>query len=171
MDAWHEFATLTAGTLGVLIGLLFVGLSFRASTIESSSALRYRVAQVLVLFLGLLCANALVLIPIGIQAMGVVLLALAFGMGWALMHLDHKSKQGGNHDLLEHLLDRINPNVVTYGLLTATGIALIFRQEWGGFLLAGADLFGTVGGLAASWFLVFPPTGSKDSAATPSQDE
>ena len=103
--------------------------------------------------------------------MGVVLLALAFGMGWALMHLDHKSKQGGNHDLLEHLLDRINPNVVTYGLLTATGIALIFRQEWGGFLLAGADLFGTVGGLAASWFLVFPPTGSKDSAATPSQDE
>lgn len=170
MDAWHDFAVLTGGTLGVLIGLLFVGLSVRASTINLQLSLRYRIAQVLVLFLGLLCANAVVVMPVYIRVAGIAVVVIANLMGWALVHLDHESKRSPGRPDLERLLNRINPNVVTYSLLMGTGVAWIFEQQWGGFLLALAVLFGTVGGLAAAWFLLLSPIGPDSADATSSSD-
>ncbi|WRS29806.1 hypothetical protein U6G28_09815 [Actinomycetaceae bacterium MB13-C1-2] len=121
MEHWSDFAALMGATFGVLIGLLFVGLSLHADRLSAAPALRSRIAQVLVIFIGLLVAMAIPLVPAPIQVTGALVLLDAVSLITPLMILNSHAKRGRRPARLEVLLDRINPNILSISLLTTTG--------------------------------------------------
>lgn len=157
MEGWSDFAALTGGTVGVLIGLLFVGLSMHADRLEEEPPLRSRIAQVLVLFVGLLVSASVLTMPAPIWVLGILLIADAIGVGVPLLVLNHEAKRGRRNSRLERLLDRTNPNVICVSLLSTAGVLMLLGWDWGAFFVAGATLAGVVGGLVASWFVLLRP--------------
>lgn len=157
MDQWSDFATLMGTTFGVLIGLLFVGLSLHADQLSAAPGLRSRIAQVLVIFIGLLAATAVLTIPAINQVLGGLLLLDSAGLVVPLALLNKGAKGGKKRARLEVLLDRINPNIITISLLATTGVLLILDLDWGMYFLFAAAIIGMIGGLFAAWFVLLRP--------------
>lgn len=79
---WTNFALLTGGAAGAMVGLLFVAVSIRADAISQSRAVSSRISQVLTIFLGLLSASLMVSLPdLSNVALGVLLIVAAVCMG------------------------------------------------------------------------------------------
>ncbi len=63
MHEWDTFTVVVGGSAGALVGLLFVAISINAAQIATSSDLRGRAAQTLVIFAALLLIAVLLAIP------------------------------------------------------------------------------------------------------------
>ena len=66
MDQWHEFFLAQAGAAGVLVGLVFVGVSINLEKILSDpgSGLTGRAAEALILLVAVLTASTLLLVEL-----------------------------------------------------------------------------------------------------------
>jgi hypothetical protein len=159
---WAEFTVVTGGAAAALVGLLFVSVSIRADLVARSTALRSRLAQILTIFLGLLCAAIFVSLPNPAPwVLGVELLVTAVAMATAFIVLNHRAEDArtATRSRLEGVLDRLNPNVTTAVLVGISGLALVFGFEWGLFLLAVAAVAGFVGGAIGAWLVLVRPEG------------
>lgn len=108
-----------------------------ADRLEEEPPLRSRIAQVLVLFVGLLVSAAVLTMPAPIWVLGILLIADAIGVGVPLLVLNHEAKRGRRNSRLERLLDRTNPNVICVSLLSTAGVLMLLGRDWGPFLWRG----------------------------------
>ena len=86
MDEWNEFFLAQAGAAGVLVGLVFVGVSINLEKILSdpASGLTGRAAEALILLVAVLTASTLLLVPgQGTTLIGAEVLAVGLAAwGW-----------------------------------------------------------------------------------------
>ncbi|MGO4594961.1 hypothetical protein AB4Z18_14195 [Leifsonia sp. 2TAF2] len=158
MERWTDFAVILGGSMGALVGLLFVAVSIRADAIAHSHRLRARVAQILAIFLGLLIAAILTALPNPtLWALGVELLALAVGLAASLWALGSRARRIPERQRLEKTLDRLNPDVTTVVLIALCAVGLLFGLTWALFLLALAAIVGIVGGGVGAWLVLVRP--------------
>jgi prepilin signal peptidase PulO-like enzyme (type II secretory pathway) len=160
MDHWVNFAMVAGGASAALVGLLFVSVSIRADTIAHSLSLKSRLAQVLVIFLGLLISCVLIALPNPADwVLGAELLATSVAMSAALTYLSRRAVRSRSSEPLEKTLNRLNPNISTTVLIGLSGVALLFGIEAGLFLLALAVVVGFVGGGLGAWLVLVRPDG------------
>ena len=112
MGEWHEFFLAQAGAAGVLVGLVFVGVSINLEKILSDpgSGLTGRAAEALILLVAVLTASALLLVPAqGTTMIGAEVLAVG------LAHAD--SREPPRHEVRGIALPRTPVNKVCWARL------------------------------------------------------
>ena len=150
---------MTGGAAAGLVGLLFVAVSIRADVVARSQALRSRLAQILTIFLGLLCSAICMSLPNPAPwILGAELVAVAVAMGTAFIVLGRRA-ESTEVSRLGRVLERVNPNVTTAVLVGLGGVAVCFGFEQGLFLLAVAAIVGFVGGAIGAWLVLVRPDG------------
>ena len=156
---WTNFALLTGGAAGAMVGLLFVAVSIRADAISQSRAVSSRISQVLTIFLGLLSASLMVSLPdLSNVALGVLLIVAAVCMGATSVVLDRHARGGGAAtEPLAKVLDVISPDLITAVLMALSGLGLILGLQGSLLLLALAAILGFVGAIGA-WVVLIQPT-------------
>jgi hypothetical protein len=160
MPDWDAFATICGTAAGALVGLLFVAVSIRADLLAKSREFRSRAAQTLILFGTVLILAMLLAIPhqqllaLGIEIL--VVSALLTASAWALDRRAHEDE----HPLASsRLLEAVTPNALTILLLLISGVLLAIGFGAGLYVLVGAILVATVGGLASAWLFLSRVTG------------
>jgi hypothetical protein len=157
VEDWGEFALLSGGVLGALVGLLFVAVSIRADALDDS--VRARVGQILAIFLGLLTAVLCLSLPNPtISILGGELVVTAILLAIPLGILNRRARRE-RRDRRELVLDRVNPSVTTAVLLRVCGLGLLAGVEAALFLLPVAVTVGIVGGAVGAWLVLVRPRG------------
>ncbi|HEX3788846.1 MAG TPA: hypothetical protein VHW44_13355 [Pseudonocardiaceae bacterium] len=155
MTDWTEFAVITGGAAGALIGLFFVAVSIRITVIAGSPELRDRAAQTLGLFLIILLSAVLVAVPGQPDfGLGIELVVLAVLAGAAAMVLDQQAKRHRGTHRIARTLENATPNAVTAGLTGAGGITLITGAHAGLYLLVPAAVAALTGGVINAWLIL-----------------
>jgi hypothetical protein len=156
VDGWDTFAVIIGGAAGALVGLLFVAVSIRVTSIAASPELRNRAAQTLSLFVTVLLTAALLGIlgqPVRILGIEVVLLA---GVAATVLYLlDRRATSARSQQAIARVLDAISPNTTTCALLAAAGVVLICGYHAGLYVLVAPTIAALAGGIISAWlFLV-----------------
>lgn len=152
---WDTFCLVIGGASGALIGLLFVAISIRATTIEGSADLRNRAAQTLVIFVTPLLIAIMISVPAQADWLfGAELVGLAVLLAISLVALDRRSQDGGSDRRLSRTLKVVSPNTVTAVGTAAAGVLMLCGIRWGVFLLVPSVCVAIVGGLASAWLFL-----------------
>jgi tagatose-1,6-bisphosphate aldolase len=155
LEQWETFALVIGSAAGALVGLLFVAISIRASTIAASADLRNRAAQTLVVFVSLLLVAVLFAIPSQTERLfGAELLVVATLSTALLVALDRQAKASGPQRGLSRVLKAISPTTVTSIGTAAAGALLVSGARWGVFLLVPSACLAIIGGSASAWLLL-----------------
>ncbi len=163
---WQDFAEMTGGASGALVGLLFVALSLNANRIAGHHGLRASAVQTLVLFMGPLLMSALLLAPHQFDwALGAELIALGAVTSAILLRV-RRAKQRLTDDeaVLVSIFNHRGPNVMVMLLFLASGVILICGQPAGLYLLLPATLVAQVSGVLNAWYFLLPPPSAQVSA-------
>jgi uncharacterized membrane protein len=159
-QSWSTFALVIGAGAGALVGLLFVAISIRATTVAASAELRNRAAQTLVIFATLLLIAVLLSIPAQTdRLLGAELLLLATLLIALLVLLDRRARKSGELRLAR-VLKIVSPNTVTALGTSAAGTLLICGIDWGISLLVPLACFAIVGGLTSAWAFLTMAEGS-----------
>ncbi len=170
--AWYDFAEMTGGASGALIGLLFVALSLNASKIAGHHGLRASAIQTLVLFMGPLGMAALLLAP-GQPGwvLGAELIALGLITSAILLRSRRvRQAQTADEQLLVAIFNRRWPNVMVMLLFVASGIVLAWGENAGLYLLLPATLVAQASGVLNAWYFLLPPPAVHASASGVHED-
>jgi hypothetical protein len=152
---WETFAVIAGGAAGALVGLLFVAVSIRVSSIAASAELRNRAAQTLGLFVTVLLIAVLLAVPgQPIRVLGVELVVLAVVTATALEILDRRARSERSGQSVARILDAIAPNAVTCALLVAAGVVLLVGVHAGLYVLIAPVVAALVGGIVSAWLLL-----------------
>jgi tagatose-1,6-bisphosphate aldolase len=155
LQEWQTFALVVGSAAGALVGLLFVAISIRATTIAASADLRSRAGQTLVIFASLLLIALLLSVPgqsgrlFGAEL--VVVAALSAGL---LIFLDRRAEASGPSGRLSRVVKAVSPNTITSVGTAAAGVLLLCGIRWGIFLLVPWACVAVVGGLASAWLFL-----------------
>jgi hypothetical protein len=156
---WQDFAEMTGGASGALIGLLFVALSVNASKIAGHHGLRASAVQTLVLFIAPLVMAAALLTPDQPDwVLGAEMIAIGLVTSWVLLS-GRRVRQSLNDDdqLLVAIFNRRATNVVIMLLFTASGILLACGQNAGLYLVLPVTVVAFVSGVLNAWYFLLPP--------------
>jgi hypothetical protein len=156
---WQDFAEMTGGASGALIGLLFVALSVNASKIAGHHGLRASAVQTLVLFIAPLVMAAALLAPGQPDwVLGAEMIAIGLVTSWVLLS-GRRVRQRLNDDdqLLVAIFNRRATNVVIMLLFTASGILLACGQNAGLYLVLPVTVVAFVSGVLNAWYFLLPP--------------
>ena len=152
---WETFGLVIGGAAGALIGLLFVAISIRATTIAAAPDLRNRAAQTLVIFVSPLLIAILIAIPAQPDwLLGAEFVVLAVLLAVVLVLLDRRTWDGGSDRRLSRILKVVSPNTVTATGIAATGVLMLCGLRWGIYVLAPSMCVAIVGGLASAWLFL-----------------
>jgi hypothetical protein len=156
---WQDFAEMTGGASGALIGLLFVAVSVNASKIAGHHGLRASAVQTLVLFIAPLVMAAALLAPGQPDwVLGAEMIAIGLVTSWVLLS-GRRVRQSLNDDdqLLVAIFNRRATNVVIMLLFTASGILLACGQNAGLYLVLPVTVVAFVSGVLNAWYFLLPP--------------
>ena len=136
LQQWETFALVIGGAAGALVGLLFVAISIRATTIAASADLRNRAAQTLVIFASLLLVAVLFTVPAQqIRLFGAELLVVAASRRRCSSFSIGRANVSGPHRGLSRVLKAVSPTTVTAVGTAAAGALLLSGIPWGIFFL------------------------------------
>ena len=155
MHEWDTFAVVVGGSVGALVGLLFVAISIHAARMAESADLRGRAAQTLVIFAALLLIALLLAIPEQSQrVLGAEFLLLAALVAAALIWLDRLARQTDSPRPVARTLQNVNPSTLTAAGIALAGGLMVFGVDWADFALVPVICAAMVGGLASAWLLL-----------------
>lgn len=158
MEGWTDFAAMTGGVFGALLGLLFVALSLRLDHLEEHPELRARLAQVMALFAGLIvCAVVFTLPDQPLWALGIELIVTGTLLAAYLLWLDSRARSPHDASFAERVIARISPNIVTASLIVTAGVGSAIGWKALLYCIPLAMVLGLIGGLAAAWVVMLPP--------------
>ena len=160
MGEWHEFFLAQAGAAGVLVGLVFVGVSINLEKILSDpgSGLTGRAAEALILLVAVLTASTLLLVPgQGTTLIGAEVLAVGLAAwGWvgAIQLLLWRRWQAMGPDLrVAFVLRAVLGQAATLPFVAAGIVVLVGGLE-GLYLLAPGMVIATIVALIGAWVLL-----------------
>ncbi|HEY3880250.1 MAG TPA: hypothetical protein VGM12_16775 [Trebonia sp.] len=156
---WQDFAEMTGGASGALIGLLFVAVSLNASKIAGHHGLRASAVQTLVLFIAPLVMAAVLLAPDQPDwVIGTELILIGLASSWVLLSIRRVRQNLSDDDqLLVAIFNRRATNVVIMLLLVASGILLACGQNAGLYLVLPVTVVAFVSGVLNAWYFLLPP--------------
>jgi uncharacterized membrane protein len=155
LQQWETFALVIGSAAGALVGLLFVAISIRATTIAKSADLRGRAAQTLVIFASLLLVAVLLSVPAQPGwLLGAELVALATLSAGLFVVLDRRARRGDEHRRISRVLKVVIPTTVTAVGTAAAGALLLGGIGWGIFLLVPSACISILGGLTSAWLFL-----------------
>jgi hypothetical protein len=156
---WQDFAEMTGGVSGALIGLLFVALSLNATRIAGHQGLRASAAQTLVLFVAPLVMAAALLAPGQPDwVIGAELIVIGLATSWILLGLKRvKHTLNDDDQLLIAIFNRRAVNVAVMLLFTASGAILACGENAGLYLLLPVTVIAQVSGILNAWYFLLPP--------------
>jgi hypothetical protein len=160
MDEWHDFFLAQAGAAGVLTGLVFVGASINLQQIVSDpgSGLPGRVAEALILLVGVLTASVLLLVPGQGQVMvGAEVLVVGLATwGWVvLIQLARlRSWQAMRADLRQAYVLRVALGQIATLPVVVAGIAVLVGGLGGLYWLVAGMVFSIIVALFEAWVLL-----------------
>ena len=160
MGERHEFFLAQAGAAGVLVGLVFVGVSINLEKILSDpgSGLTGRAAEALILLVAVLTASTLLLVPgqgptlIGAEVLAVGL--AAWGWVGVIQLLRLRSWRTMRPDLRGAFVLRAALGQVATLPFVAAGIAVLFGGLGGLYWLAAGMVISTLVALFGAWVLL-----------------
>jgi hypothetical protein len=156
---WQDFAEMTGGVSGALVGLLFVAVSLNANRIAGHQGLRASAAQTLVLFIAPLVMAAALLTPAQPDwLIGAELIAIGLITSWILLGIRRvKHQLADDEQLLVAIFNRRGPNVLVMLLIVASGIILVCGENAGLYLLLPFTLVAQISGVLNAWYFLLPP--------------
>ncbi|MDR0786764.1 MAG: hypothetical protein LBG44_02755 [Gemmatimonadota bacterium] len=158
---WTVFFSVIAGTAGVMLGLLFVGLSMNVDRIASSRILRTAALQPMLLLLGLLITSILFLVP-GQPLVALGLETMVIGSVFALVgYYDEKvayAKHRVTREVSRATHARINFNIflnlVPFVLIVTSGVLLTFGRTAGMYGIVAGVVLALIQVATMAWALV-----------------
>jgi hypothetical protein len=155
---WQDFAEMTGGVSGALVGLLFVAVSLNANRIAGHQGLRASAAQTLVLFIAPLVMAAALLTPAQPDwLIGAELIAIGLITSWILLGIRRvKHQLADDEQLLVAIFNRRGPNVLVMLLIVASGIILVCGENAGLYLLLPFTLVAQISGVLNAWYFLLP---------------
>ena len=160
MGEWHEFFLAQAGAAGVLVGLVFVGVSINLEKILSDpgSGLTGRAAEALILLVAVLTASSLLLVPgQGTTLIGAEVLAVGLA-AWGWVGVIQLLRLRGWRTMRSDLRGAFVLRAVLGQLATlpfvAAGIAVLVGGLGGLYWLAAGMVISTLVALFGAWVLL-----------------
>lgn len=160
MDEWHDFFLAQAGASGVLIGLVFIGVSINLEKIvsEPSFGLPGRAAEALILLAAVFTASTLLLVP-GQSTLFVGAEVLAVGLitwGWVGTIQLRRLREWGTMelDLRKPYALRVALGQIATVPFVVAGIALLGERLGGLYWLAGGMILSILVALIGAWVLL-----------------
>jgi hypothetical protein len=155
MEGWENFALISGGAAGALIGLLFVAVSIRVDIIAASRDFSGRAGQTLALFTSVLLVAVLLVIPgQSDRELGIELVLTAIVIWAAMILLEREARADATGEGLSELLSHAGTNTVTPALILVTGGLLVFHAERGLYMLVPSVLGAMVSGIITAWLLL-----------------
>jgi modulator of FtsH protease len=157
---WHEFFLAQAGAAGVLVGLVFVGVSINLEKILSdpASGLTGRAAEALILLVAVLTASTLLLVPgQGTTLIGAEVLAVGLAAwGWvsAIQSLRLRVWRTMRPDLRRAFVLRAALGQAATLPLVAAGVAVLTGGLGGLYWLAAGMVVSILVALFGAWVLL-----------------
>jgi hypothetical protein len=155
MEGWENFALISGGAAGALIGLLFVAVSIRVDVIAASRDFSGRAGQTLTLFTSVLLVSVLLVIPgqsdreLGIELILAALVVLA-----AMFLLEREARADATGEGLSEVLSHVGTNTITPFLIFLTGVLLVFHTERGLYMLVPSVIGAMISGIITAWLLL-----------------
>ena len=160
MSEWHELFLAQAGAAGVLVGLVFVGVSINLEKILSDpgSGLTGRAAEALILLVAVLTASTLLLVPgQGTTLIGAEVLAVGLAAwGWVgvIQLLRLRGWRTMRSDLRGAFVLRVALGQIATLPSVAAGVAVLAGGLWGLYCLAAGMVFSILVALFGAWVLL-----------------
>ena len=160
MGEWHEFFLAQAGAAGVLVGLVFVGVSINLEKILSDpgSGLTGRAAEALILLVAVLTASTLLLVPgQGTALIGAEVLAVGLAAwGWvgSIQQRRLRSWRTMRPELRGAFVLRAVLGQAATLPFVAAGIAVLAGGLWGLYCLSAGIVFSILVALFGAWVLL-----------------
>jgi hypothetical protein len=159
---WATFFSAILGTTGVLLGLLFVGISSNVSKIISSKKLRTVAMQPMFLLLGLLINCIFFPVPEqSLSALGVEIIIVGLIFSVITSYLDRKVHLAYRAHITKSKKSqhkRYNSNIITnllpFILIIASGIVLLIHGKSGIYLMVAAIVLAFIQTATMSWALL-----------------
>ena len=160
MGEWHEFFLAQAGAAGVLVGLVFVGVSINLEKIlaDPASGLTGRAAEALILLVAVLTASTLLLVPgQGETLVGAEVLAVGLAAwGWvgAIQSLRLRGWRTMGPELRRAFVVRAALAQAATLPFMAAGVTVLAGGLWGLYWLAAGMVVSTLVALFGAWVLL-----------------
>ena len=160
MGEWHEFFLAQAGAAGVLVGLVFVGVSINLEKIlaDPDSGLTGRAAEALILLVAVLTASTLLLVPgQGETLVGAEVLAVGLvTWGWvgAIQSLRLRGLRTMGPELRRAFVVRAALAQAATLPFVAAGVTVLAGGLWGLYWLAAGMVVSTLVALFGAWVLL-----------------
>lgn len=148
--AWSSYGVAVVSAAAALTGLLFVAVSVNSAWFRSSTAIRGRAGQALVLFTVPLVTGLLLLVPgQSTTALGIEIVLFALLSGRVLLALGSEEVKDGPRAIV--LVDRLSPRVIIATTLIIGGVSLIVGHFGGLYWLLAVHLCALLTGLLNAW--------------------
>jgi hypothetical protein len=135
--------------------LLFVAVSIRISTGSTSSNLRFRAAQTLVLFTTATVVAVPLVAPQPDVPLGLELIGWAVVSAILVLVLDRRAGHG-SEERATRFVERFSPNGATSTLLAVAGATFLAKAGGGLYWLLPALPASLLGGLISAWLFLMP---------------
>lgn len=153
---WQTFFATMIGTIGALLGLLFVSVSISVQKIVTSKGLPRAAAQPLIVLLGTLIASIFFLVPgQGLFALGAEVLGTGVLAGAAGLANDYGTYRNASRKEAVRNITNAVFNELSFLLIAIAGIVLMTGRAWGAVIMVPATVVAFIQASTIAWaFLV-----------------